>query len=30
MAVWAYSITDDTGSMKLYLNARVNQDLASD
>lgn len=30
MAVWAYWITDDTGNMKLYSNAWVNQDLASD
>lgn len=30
MAVQAYWITDDTGSIKLYLKATVNQDLASD
>lgn len=30
MAVWPYRITDDTGSIKWYVNAKVNQDLASD
>lgn len=30
MAVWTYRITDDTGSIKPYMNAKVNQDLASD
>lgn len=30
MAVWAYWITDDTGSIKFYLKAMVKQDLASD
>lgn len=30
VAVWPYWITDDTGSIKLYSKATVNQDLVSD